>query len=67
VAESPVCLAVVGKGKSGAVRVYYADLTAYGRIYLATVFTKAEMADIPAKDKRRMATILAAIRRRLED
>lgn len=56
-----------GRGKSGAVRVYYADLTAFGRIYLATAFTKAEMADIPAKDKRRMAQLLAAIRRRLEE
>jgi hypothetical protein len=56
-----------GKGKSGGVRVYYADLPAFGLIYLATAFTKSQMTDIPTAEKRRMGQGLAAIRRRLEE
>jgi hypothetical protein len=56
-----------GKGKSGAVRVYYADLPAFGLILLGTAFTKAMAHDLDAKDKKTLATLLTAYRRRLQE
>lgn len=56
-----------GKGTSGGVRVYYADLPTFGLIYLVTAFTKSQMLDLPTGDKRRMANLLTAIRRQLEE
>ena len=55
-----------GKGKSGAVRVYYAVLPAFGRIVLGIAFTKSEMSDLSAVGKRHMARRLAQIIRDLE-
>ena len=55
-----------GKGKSGAVRVYFADLSRFGRFVLGIAFTKAEMPDLSAAGKRYMAQRLAEIIRDLE-
>jgi hypothetical protein len=54
-------------GKSGGVRVYYADLTAYGQILLGGPFTKTMASDLSARDKQMLAALLAAYRRRLEE
>ena len=56
-----------GKGKSGGLRVYYADLPEFGQILLGTAFTKAEMTDLAAKDKKTLGGLLAVYRRLRED
>lgn len=56
-----------GRGKSGAVRVYFADLPAFGLMVLGTAFTKAEMTDLSPKGKQFMAGVLAGIVRDLEE
>ena len=55
-----------GQGKSGGLRVYYAELPAFGRILLGRAFTKAMASDLTARDKKTLAALLAAYRRHLE-
>ncbi len=52
-----------GIGKSGAVRVYYADLPEFGLMLLGTAFSKSQMTDLPAKDKKALGGLLAVYRR----
>ena len=56
-----------GRGKSRALRVYYAYLTEFGQIVLGTAFTKAEISDLSAKDKKTLGRLLATYRRLLEE
>lgn len=50
-----------GGGRSGAVRVYYADLPEWGLIILGTAFTKSQMSDLSAKGKKLIGQTLAGI------
>jgi hypothetical protein len=52
-------------GKSGAVRVYYANLPGVGVIVLAVVFAKGEASDIGAKQRRALIEQVRAIERQL--
>ena len=52
-----------GVGKSGGVRVYYADLPEFGLMLLGTAFAKSEMTDLAAKDKKALGGLLAVYRR----
>lgn len=56
-----------GKGKSGGLRVYYAELPEFGQIVLGTAFAKAEMTDLTAKDKKTLGGLLALYRRLLKE
>lgn len=55
-----------GKGKSGGVRVYYADLSEFGQILLGTAFSKVYVADLSAKDKKAFGVFLAEYRQFLQ-
>ena len=55
------------QGKSGAVRVYYAELRVVGMILLGAAFTKSEMSDLEKKDKRELGALLAVYRKRFEE
>ncbi len=52
-----------GRGKSGGVRVYYADLPDLGIILLGTAFAKSTMSDLTAKDKKSLAVLLMYYRK----
>jgi len=54
------------KGKSGGVRVYYADLTQFGLILLGTAFSKAYVTDLTAKDKKALGLFLTDYRHELQ-
>lgn len=56
-----------GRGKSGAVRVYYADLTEFGVILLGTAFSKSQASDLPMKLKKALGIRLTAYRRAFEE
>jgi hypothetical protein len=49
-----------GKGKSGGLRVYYAELPEFGIVLLGTAFTKSELSEVSAKGKATLARFLAA-------
>jgi hypothetical protein len=55
-----------GKGKSGGIRVYCADLTAFGFILLGRPFTKSMATDLTERDKKTLAGLLTRYRRRFE-
>ena len=56
-----------GRGKSGGIRVYYADLPKSGIILLGTAFSKVEMADLGRTDKKLLGELLAEYRRLFEE
>ena len=54
-----------GAGKSGAVRVYYAELPEVGLIILGTAFAKTEASDLGPKEKKALAALLDQFREQL--
>jgi hypothetical protein len=49
--------ATAGRGKSGSVRIIFADYPKAGRVYLLAAFAKNERADLSAKERRDLAAI----------
>ena len=49
------------KGKSGAVRVYYAHLPDFGVVVLAVAFGKSERVDIGPRQRRALASAVASL------
>ncbi|HYH65813.1 MAG TPA: type II toxin-antitoxin system RelE/ParE family toxin [Urbifossiella sp.] len=54
-----------GKGKSGGVRVCYANFPEYGVIYLFAVFEKNQRANLSKEEKNEAAVVLDVIRDQL--
>ena len=53
------------KGKSGAIRVGYAYLEEYGRVFLMIAYTKNEKDDLTPKEKKTIRQVLAGIKQEL--
>jgi|RhiMetdeSRZDD1v2_1073273.scaffolds.fasta_scaffold846418_2 hypothetical protein len=49
------------RGKSRSFRYYYVYLSRRGRVYLLAIYSKSEASDLTADQKRRVASIVAAI------
>jgi hypothetical protein len=56
-----------GVGKSGAVRVYYAEVPKGGLILLGTAFAKSQTSDLRLRDKRILAALLKQYHQLFED
>jgi hypothetical protein len=48
-------------GKSGATRVCYATFPEHARVYLVTLFAKAEKANLTQRERRQVASLLTEI------
>ena len=58
--------ASAGKGKSGSVRVIFADYPSAGRVYLLAAFAKNERADLSGADRRDLLAIKKSLDRIIE-
>jgi len=56
-----------GKGKSGALRVYYADVSEFGVIVLGTAFAKSELSEVSQKGKATLKRYLDTYVRNLRE
>src|SRR5580693_5097738 len=50
-----------GKGKSGSMRIGYAQFPEFSRIYLVTMFLKKNAANLNATDRQAIKSVLAAL------
>lgn len=50
-----------GRGKSGSMRIGYAQFPEFGRIYLVTMFLKADADNLSAADRQNIKSVLADI------
>jgi hypothetical protein len=55
-----------GRGKSGGIRTLYVDFAYYEKIYLITVYTKSEKANISTEEKHEIKKLIDALEHQLE-